>query len=115
MLQLIRQVFKDKNDSTLLWLLYANQTENDILLRKELEEVQQQQPERFQLWFTIDRSTDDWKYSTGFINADMIEQYLPPPSEDTAILMCGPPPMINFACNPNLDKVGHTPNNRFAY
>jgi hypothetical protein len=23
------------------------------------------------------------------------------------IFMCGPPPMINFACKPNLEKAGH--------
>ena len=56
-----------------------------------------------------------WKYSKGFINADMIKDHLPPPDDDTLILMCGPPPMINFACLPNLDKLGYTPKMRFAY
>ena len=55
MLQLIRQVFRDENDRTCLSLLFANQTEEDILLREELEEVQKQYPERFKLWYTVDR------------------------------------------------------------
>ena len=29
--------------------------------------------------------------------------------------MCGPPPMINFACQPNLDKLGHSQEMKFAY
>jgi hypothetical protein len=29
--------------------------------------------------------------------------------------MCGPPPMINFACIPNLDKLGYKPETRFSY
>jgi cytochrome-b5 reductase len=62
MLQLIRQVFKDSNDETNLWMLYANQTENDILLRKELEEVEKEHSDRFKLWYTVDRPADDWKY-----------------------------------------------------
>lgn len=57
----------------------------------------------------------DWKYSKGFISADMIKDHLPPPGDDTLILMCGPPAMINFACLPNLDKLGYTPKMRFAY
>lgn len=57
----------------------------------------------------------DWKYSTGFVNADMIKNHLFPPSADTLVLMCGPPPMVNFACIPNLDKLGYDPNLRFAY
>ena len=62
MLQIIRQVFKDENDGTQIWLLYANQTESDILLRKELEEVRDAHSERFNLWYTIDRPTEGWQY-----------------------------------------------------
>lgn len=56
-----------------------------------------------------------WEYSEGFINVDMIQEHLPTPSEDTLVLMCGPPPMIQFACNPNLDKLGYWQSQRFAY
>ena len=49
-----------------------------------------------------------WKYSSGFINAEMISEHLPPPGASTQILMCGPPPMIKFACLPNLDKLGYS-------
>ena len=37
MLQIIRAIQKDEADSTELYLIFANQTEEDILLRKELE------------------------------------------------------------------------------
>ena len=56
-----------------------------------------------------------WDYSTGFVNDQMIKDHLPGPEEGTLILMCGPPPMINFACQPNLDKLGYSQNMRFAY
>ena len=55
MLQLIRAVFRDTNDRTVLSLLFANQTEDDILLREELEEYRNQFPDRFKLWYTVDR------------------------------------------------------------
>jgi len=115
MLQLIKAVVKDPDDKTQLWLLFANQTENDILLREELEEVARDFPDRLKVWFTVDRSTDGWAYSTGFVSAEMIEAHLPPPADGTTILLCGPPPMVNFACNPNLDKLGHSQQNRFAF
>ena len=38
----------------------------------------------------------------------MIKEHLPPPGPDTQILMCGPPPMIKYACLPNLQKLGYT-------
>jgi len=115
MLQLIRQVFRDKNDRTCLSLLFANQTEDDILLREELEEVQKEYPERFKLWYTVDRPNEGWAYSSGFISSDMIKDHLFPPSDDDLVVMCGPPPMINFACIPNLDKLEYNPEMRFAY
>ena len=56
-----------------------------------------------------------WRYSEGFINADMIKEHLPPPADDTIVVMCGPPPMINFACKPNLDSLGYSAESQFAY
>ena len=56
-----------------------------------------------------------WKYSSGFINSDMMTEHLFPPSDDTLTLLCGPPPMINFACQPNLDKLGYSSSMTFAY
>uniref|UniRef100_A0A8C5DIA0 NADH-cytochrome b5 reductase n=1 Tax=Gouania willdenowi TaxID=441366 RepID=A0A8C5DIA0_GOUWI len=115
MLQIITAVMKDPQDKTVCHLLFANQTEKDILLRPELEEIQVNHPERFKLWFTVDRAPEDWEYSRGFISEDMVREHLPTPGDDTLILMCGPPPMIQFACNPNLDKVGHSEDRRFSF
>lgn len=58
MLQLIRHIAKDKNDNTKLALLFANQTEKDILVRKELEEVAKSNPDQFKLWYTLDTPPD---------------------------------------------------------
>lgn len=57
----------------------------------------------------------DWSYSSGFVNAEMIKDHLPTPSNDALIVLCGPPPMIQYACLPNLDKLGHRTENIFAY
>lgn len=59
MLQLARDVVKNRDkDSTKLALLFANQSEDDILLRKELDELAEQHSDRFKVWYTVDRSTD---------------------------------------------------------
>lgn len=115
MLQLVRQMLKDPADTTEMALLFANQTEDDILLRDELEEIRDRHPRRFKLWYTVDRAPENWSYSEGFVNEEMIKEHLPSPGSDTLILMCGPPPMIKFACVPNLEKLGHTEEMRFAY
>lgn len=56
-----------------------------------------------------------WDYSQGFVNEEMIRDHLPPPEEEPLILMCGPPPMIQYACLPNLDRVGHPKERCFAF
>ncbi|XP_011641155.1 NADH-cytochrome b5 reductase 2 isoform X1 [Pogonomyrmex barbatus] len=115
MLQLIRAIIKNPNDETQTSLLFANQTEKDILLRDELDEIAKKYPNKLKLWYTVDSSSEGWLYSTGYISANMIKEHMFPPSPDTIVLMCGPPPMINFACIPNLDKLGYNTKLRFAY
>lgn len=103
MLQLIRAIQKDPADTTELFLIFANQTEEDILLRAELEACVS---DRFHLYFTVDRPPEKWAYGTGFINAEMCKSHLPPPGEDSMIFCCGPPPMIKFACEPAFRELG---------
>lgn len=45
----------------------------------------------------------------------MIKEHLFAPANDTLIVMCGPPPMVNFACNPALEKLGYDKDLCFAY
>jgi len=115
MLQLIRHIIKDPADKTEMSLLFANQTEKDILLRKELEELAAKHPQQFKLWFTVDVEPEGWKYSKGFVNKEMIQEHLFPPSDSTLVLMCGPPLMIKNACTPNLEKLNYDPKLCFAY
>ncbi|XP_055385834.1 NADH-cytochrome b5 reductase 3 isoform X2 [Condylostylus longicornis] len=116
MLQLIREILKKcKKDKTELALLFANQTERDILLRKELDQLAEDHPTQFKVWYTVDRAAEGWEFSTGFINEEMVLKHLFPASDDPLVLMCGPPPMINFACTPALDKLGFCADKRIAY
>lgn len=63
--------------------------------------------DNFNVWYTLDRPGDGWKFSQGFINEEMIRDHLFASGEETICLLCGPPPMLKFACYPNLEKVGY--------
>ena len=109
MYQILNEILKEQASSAAgervdinIWLLFANQTEQDILLRDELEQLAAANADRFQFWYTVDRDTPEWKYSKGFINDTMISEHLPPPGDDVLICLCGPPPMIKFACSTEL-------------
>ncbi|CAD7704946.1 unnamed protein product [Ostreobium quekettii] len=106
MYQVIKAILKDPEDTTEIKLLYANQTESDILLREDLE-MWAANHKNFELWYTVDRPAEGWKYSSGFVDQKMIEDHLFEAGDGNIVLMCGPPPMINFACIPNLKKIGY--------
>ena len=92
MLQVIHAILKDPRDNTELWLLFGNQTEEDILMRKELEAIPK---EKLHLYYTLDRPPPKgWQYGTGFVTKEMCQAHLPPPGEDVMIFMCGPPLMM---------------------
>lgn len=56
-----------------------------------------------------------WQYSTGFVNESMIRDHMPQAGPDTQVLMCGPPPMVQFACITNLERNGFDSNMYFAF
>ena len=115
MLQVIAAVLKDPSDPTIISLIYANQSEDDILVRDMLEAHQQAHPKRFKLHYTVDRPPPNWKYSTGFITDEMIKEHIGAPEAGSLVLMCGPPPMVRFACQANLDKLGYKKDVQIAF
>jgi len=118
MLQIIEAVLRNPNDTTTLSLLFANQTEGDILVREELDTLSAEHPNRFTLHYTLDRPPAEWKFSKGFITKDMIHSKLLgnlAKGKDVQFLMCGPPMMIKFACIPNIEALGYKVTNYFSF
>lgn len=107
MWQIITHSLKYDNGDINVYLLFANRTPKDVLLREELDKLAKEHP-RFKVWYTVNRDFEgDWKYSTGYINKKMLQDFLPPASEDTITLIIGPRPMKTEACFPNLDALGY--------
>jgi len=113
-LQVCHQLVADKNAKVRIKILFANRTTEDILCKDLLDKLEAD--ERVDVWYTLDVPPESgWRYSSGFINEEMVREHLPTPAERTVIFMCGPPPMINFACKPNLAKVGHAESNMHCF
>jgi NAD(P)H-flavin reductase/DMSO/TMAO reductase YedYZ molybdopterin-dependent catalytic subunit len=105
-LQTARALLTDTTNPTRIFILYANRTDNDILCGDILKQIDEL--DNVDVWYTLDQPPEGWKYSSGFIDEAMCRDHLPTPSDSTFIFCCGPPPMIEYACKPNLAKVGHT-------
>nr|AHM76763.1 nitrate reductase [Morus alba]AHM76764.1 nitrate reductase [Morus alba] len=104
--QVVQAILKDPEDDTEMYVVYANRTEDDILLREELEEWART-CERFKVWYVVEKGGEGWQYSTGFVTESILREHLPEGSDDTLALACGPPPMIQFAVQPNLEKMNY--------
>lgn len=112
MLQIIRHILNDRTDHTEIWLIFANRTEEDILLQNILEDFASHHSEQFHLWYTVEQLTlscKKWNFSLGFVDIEMMKEHLPKPGEDSLVLLCGPPAMTQF-CKPNLARIGWSDN-----
>ncbi|KAF2845830.1 reductase [Plenodomus tracheiphilus IPT5] len=105
MYQLIRAICEDEYDITEVSLILANRTEEDILLRKELETFARRYPKNFKLWFMLDNPPEGWLYGSGFVTADVMKARLPVSGERNKIMLCGPPGMVN-ASKKALESLG---------
>lgn len=113
MLQLLRAVHKNEKDATKLALLFANQTEADILLRDELEKLRESRS-LTNIVLSLDRPEDSWSGAKGFVTQQLIQSHLPAPAKDTLILLCGPKPMVD-AMEKHLLAIGYTEEMYFKY
>lgn len=111
MMQVIRAILRDPHDDTEVWLLFGNQTEEDILLRRELEAIPKH---RLHLFYTLDRPPQDWKHGVGFVTEEMCRKHLPPAGEDSMIFMCGPPLMMASIQN-HLKNLGMSDSDFFTF
>ncbi|KFD56150.1 hypothetical protein M514_02928 [Trichuris suis] len=116
MYQVMQAMLRDPFDSVDIHLLFANKSEDDILLRHELEAMAKNYPQRCKIWYTVDvQGSNDWPYSVGHINAEMLRAHMPSPAPDVLIMLCGPPGMVNYAAKPSLDALLYSPSSVFVF
>ncbi|KAL2929493.1 NADH-cytochrome b5 reductase-like protein [Bienertia sinuspersici] len=94
MLQVVEAILKNADDKTQVSLIYANVSPDDILLKQKLDLLATSHP-NFKVFYTVDNPSKDWRGGVGYISKDMVTKGLPAPGDDTLILVCGPPGMMN--------------------
>ena len=107
----ILQVADINKDSVEYILLYGNRSSKDILLKNELDRIKHTKNISLKLIYTIDKEEDDWDGLVGYITKDKIEKYVPPPSDDTLILLCGSGKMCKKYLIPLLIEMGYDSEN----
>lgn len=107
--QLTRAILKNPADRTRITLVYANNTEDDVLLRAEFDDLEARFPDRFRAIYTVTRAPADSdpdtgtsrRYHTGYVTKDLLTTHanMPrgpdaPPAPGVSVFVSGPPPMI---------------------
>ena len=107
--QLLVAILREQSD-TKVALVYSSTTPADILLRKELDELAAQYNTTFHLYYTVDsvseEEKDEWQFGVGRIDEALLRKHLYPPTPKCVCFVCGPPPMMELALYPNLEKCG---------
>ena len=92
MYQLLRAIFQNPSDKTKVTLVFGNVSEEDILLKQELHELENTYPQRFRAFYTVDKPVDSWTQGKGHITQELLKTVLPEPKEDNIkVFVCGPP------------------------
>ncbi|AET39409.1 cytochrome-b5 reductase Ecym_4348 [Eremothecium cymbalariae DBVPG len=97
MYQIMKAIFNNDNDKTQVFLLYGNQTKDDILLKAELDAMVKAKPEQFNILYLVDKVSDGekWEGKVGYITPAIMVEHLPSPDISSQLLICGPPPMVS--------------------
>ncbi|KZZ97908.1 NADH-cytochrome b5 reductase [Ascosphaera apis ARSEF 7405] len=94
MYQLTRKILSNPEDKTKITLVYGNVNEDDILLRKELSELENTYPQRFKVFHLLDNPPENWTQGKGHVTKELLKTVLPEPkSENIKLFVCGPPGM----------------------
>lgn len=107
--QVLQEILDNKpEDKTRVTLLFANRTPEDIIMKERLDALAAAHKD-FTLVYTVssvsEQHLDGWKGEVGRINADMVLKYLPKPSEDSMVYVCGPNGQMQSICGTkNEDK-----------
>jgi ferredoxin-NADP reductase len=83
-------------------LLYANNTEADIVFQRELQAMAAASP-RLRVVHVLGRAGREWRGEQGFIDRAMIEKHVRGDIRNKTFYLCGPPPMMTSLINVLID------------
>lgn len=96
MLQVADEVLSNPNDKTKMSLVFANVSEEDIILRDRIEALAKRHPEQFRVHYVVDKAAPGWKGGVGYLTEAILAAHMPKPTADgVMVFVCGPPPMMS--------------------
>lgn len=110
MWQIVQHALNHPENKTKFTLLYGNVEERDVLLQGEFERLSKKYPDTFkvqlvyifplisadtyQVVHVLEKAPESWPAPKGYINSEVIKQYVAGPDKNVRVLVCGPPPQV---------------------
>jgi cytochrome-b5 reductase len=106
MIQALHMILGTETDETVVSMLFGNRSQDDILAKVVLDEWSTTFKDRLSVAHVLSHEDEksEWAGNRGYINKELCEKHMPPPSEDCMIFVCGPPPMYDALCGPRGEK-----------
>jgi cytochrome-b5 reductase len=89
-----------------LFLVFANNSEADIIFRDEWESNAREHA-HFHVYHVLEQPPAGWTQGRGRITEEILRGHLPAPASDTAVFLCGPPLMVD-ALERTLQDIGYS-------
>eukprot|EP00669_Euglena_mutabilis_P009217 TRINITY_DN4146_c0_g1_i1.p1 TRINITY_DN4146_c0_g1~~TRINITY_DN4146_c0_g1_i1.p1 ORF type:complete len:269 (+),score=49.36 TRINITY_DN4146_c0_g1_i1:38-808(+) len=121
-IQLLREGLGNPKDATRFWLVYAAASESEVLLKDELDALATETG-RLRILYVVETAGPEWGGGLrGRVTQEALWSFLPPATDDTHILVCGPEGLTNAVCgdqNSNsegfLQRLGYLPLHVFRF
>lgn len=91
--QLARGILKNSQDATKVTLVYAANTDDDILLRKEFDAWEKQFPDRFNAVYAVGQPAAGSVARKGRVTKELLEEVVGERGAGGLVFVCGPPSM----------------------
>lgn len=100
MYQLVRAVFNNPEDKTEVTLVFGNISEDEVLLKKELDHIATVHPRRFKTVYLLDKAAKEEGWATtGYVTKELLKQVLPEPGSKNQKIFVSKPPGGFFMLN----------------
>ncbi|GKT40245.1 NADH-cytochrome b5 reductase 2 [Colletotrichum spaethianum] len=82
-------------DKTAVTLVFGVNSDQDVLLKKEFEQLEKEFPERFKAVYTVSNPLPNSPFRKGYVTKELLQEVgaVPKKGNDTKVFVCGPPAM----------------------
>ncbi|KAJ3294255.1 hypothetical protein HK104_003791 [Borealophlyctis nickersoniae] len=109
--QLIHAILRDESDPTVISLVFANKTMEDVLLKSEFDDFVAKSNGRLRVLYSVDKFEEGKEVPSdvhvGRVDVETLRKGLFESGEKSLALVCGPPAMIEKAVTPGLKEMGY--------